>query len=97
MLNKVKEMGSTIGKKVVENKKQIAIVAGGAVVLGLYGVFVYKNIKGTEKFIVDGMKGAYELCIFRDGSQVLSGDDWVIISNGIINREAVMDAMINNH
>ena len=82
MLNKVKEMGSTIGKKVVEDKKQIAIVAGGAVVLVLYGVFVYKNI---------------ELCSFRDGSQVLGVRDWVIISKGIIDREAIMDAMINNH
>ena len=57
MLNKVKEMGSTIGKKVSDNKGKIAMVVAGSVVLGVYGVFVYKNIKGTEKLIVEGLKG----------------------------------------
>ena len=97
MLNKVKEMGSTISKKVVENKKQIAIVAGGAVVLGPYGVYVYKNIKGMETLIVKGAKGTYELTSFRGGGQMLDGGDWGVISNGIIDRELVMDAMIHSY
>jgi len=92
MLNKVKEMGSTIGKKVVDNKEKIAIVAGG-VLLGAYGVFVYKNIKGTEKLIVKGVKGTYELSKFRDGWEVLGNEDWAILSNGIIDRESIIDAL----
>ena len=92
MLNKVKEMGSTIGKKVVKNKKKIAIVAGG-VAVGACGVFVYKNVKGMEKLVVEGAKGTYELVNFRDGSQLLDGGKWGIISDEMIDIEAVMDAI----
>ena len=92
MLNKVKEMGSTIGKKVVKNKKKIAIVAGG-VAVGAYGVFVYKNVKGVEKLVVEGAKGTYKLFNFRDGSQMLDGGKWGIISSEMIDIEAVMDAI----
>ena len=94
MLNKVKEMSSTIGKKVVKNKKKIAIVAGG-VAVGAYGVFVYKNVKGTESLIVEGIKGTYELTNFRDGIHVLGDKGWAIISNGVIDREVIIDAL--NH
>lgn len=95
MLNKVKEMGSTIGKKVVKNKKKIAIVAGG-VAVGAYGVFVYKNIKGTEKLIIEGAKGTYSLLNCRDGGQILCDKGWAIFTDGIIdNRDVIIDAL--NH
>ena len=94
MLTKVKEMGSTIGKKVSDNKGKIAMVAG-SVVLGAYGVFVYKNVKGMEKLVVEGVKGTYELLSFRDGSQLLSGGEWCIVSNGVIDKDVVVDALMN--
>ena len=92
MLNKVKEMGSTIGKKVVKNKKKIAIVAGG-VAVGAYGVFVYKNVKGFNELVFEGERGAYKLVNFRDGCQLLDGGEWGVLSNGLIDKEAVIDAI----
>ena len=92
MLNKVKGMGSKIGKKVSDNKGKIAMLAGG-VVLGASGVFVYENVKGVEKLVVEGVKGTYELVNFRDGSQWLGGGKWGIISDETIDIEAVMDAI----
>lgn len=95
MLNKVKEIGSTVGKKVVENKKKIAIVAGG-VAIGAYGVFVYKNIKGTEKLIIEGAKGSYELYNFRNAGQMISGDGWCMVTDyGTLQPEVIMDALRN--
>ena len=92
MMNKVKGMSSKIGKKVSDNKGKIAMVAG-SVVLGAYGVFVYENVKGMEKLVVEGSKGTYELLSFRDGSQLLAGGKWGIISDEMIDIEAVMDAI----
>lgn len=95
MLNKVKEMSSTIGKKVVKNKKKIAIVAGG-VAIGAYGVFVYKNVKGMEKTIIEGAKGAYELINFKDGGQMVAGDGWCMVSDiGSLQPEVIIDALRN--
>lgn len=95
MLNKVKEMGSTIGKKVVKNKKKIAIVAGG-VAVGAYGVFVYKNVKGMETTIIEGAKGSYELVNFADSGQMISGDGWFMLSDmGSLQPEVIIDALRN--
>ena len=95
MLNKVKEMSSTIGKKVVKNKKKIAIVAGG-VAIGAYGVFVYKNVKGMEKTIIEGAKGSYELINFTDSGQMISGDGWYMLSDmGSLQPEVIIDALRN--
>ena len=92
MLNKVKGMGSKIGKRISDNKREIALVAG-SVALGAYAVFVYENVKGMEKLVVEGAKGTYELVSFRDGSQWLGGGKWGIISDEMIDIEAVMDAI----
>ena len=95
MLNKVKEMGSTIGKKVVKNKKKIAIVAGG-VAVGAYGVFVYKNVKGMEKTIIEGAKGSYELYNFRNAGQMVAGDGWCMVTDvGTLQPEVIIDALRN--
>ena len=95
MLNKVKEMSSTIGEKVVKNKKKIAIVAAG-VAVGAYGVFIYKNVKGMEKTIIEGAKGSYELVNFPDSGQMISGDGWLMLSDmGSLQPEVIIDALRN--
>ena len=99
MLNKVKEMGNTIGKKVVKNKKKIAIVAGG-VAVGFIGfkTYQYKSyVSGVEKISIEGAKGTYELLTFPKGDgQMLSGDDWFMFGNkGTLQPEVIEDALRN--
>ena len=93
MLNKVKEMSSTVGEKVVKHRKKIAIGAG-CVAIGAYGVFVYKNIKGTEKIIFEGAKGSYELYNFRNAGQMVAGDGWCMVTDyGTLQPEVITDAL----